>query len=105
MLLSRGWLSKTLSALCLLEARLVFALPSRDKTCTILSQYTSSNGTADDSEAIAQAFVDCSSDAVITFSEGVDYNVFEPIVATNLSNVEIRVEGNLHLPQNISYVQ
>jgi len=32
-------------------------------------------------------------------------NVFNPITATNLSNVAIAVQGNLHLPQNVSYVQ
>jgi hypothetical protein len=42
---------------------------------------------------------------VIVFQEGVDYNIFHPIQATNLSNVEIQMYGNLHLPQNISAVQ
>lgn len=32
-------------------------------------------------------------------------NVFSPITAKNLSNVAIIVQGNLHLPQNITYVQ
>jgi hypothetical protein len=69
------------------------------------SEYESSNGTADDSPAFASALAKCSSDSVITFSEGVEYNIFTPIVATNLSNVEFQVEGNLNLPQNISYIQ
>ncbi|CAK44512.1 uncharacterized protein An02g12450 [Aspergillus niger] len=42
---------------------------------------------------------------VIIFEEGVNYNIFQPITATNLSNVEIRMHGNLHLPQNITAVQ
>jgi hypothetical protein len=46
-----------------------------------------------------------SSDSVIIFSEGVDYNILTPIVATNLSNVAIQVQGNLHLPQNVTYIQ
>lgn len=79
--------------------------PPRPKTCVVRSGYDSSNGTADDSPAIAAAFAKCASDSVITFSEGVEYNVFTPIVATNLSNVEIQMEGNLNLPQNISYIQ
>ncbi|KAL5365719.1 putative exopolygalacturonase C [Aspergillus floccosus] len=65
----------------------------------------SSNGTSDDSPAIAKVFAQCATDSVIVFQEGVDYNVFQPIKAKNLSNVEIRMHGNLHLPQNISAVQ
>ena len=79
--------------------------PARDKACVIPSNYKSSNGTADDSHAIASAFAKCSTDSVIVFSEGVDYNVFQPIVAKNLSNVAILMQGNLHLPQNITYIQ
>jgi hypothetical protein len=71
----------------------------------IRSNYISSNGTADDSDAIACAFATCSKDAVIEFEEGVDYNVFQPITATNLSNVGIHMRGNLHLPQNITAIQ
>lgn len=36
---------------------------------------------------------------------GFHSNIFTPIVATNLLDVEIKIEGNLHLPQNITYVQ
>jgi polygalacturonase len=79
--------------------------PTRQKTCVIPSSYASSNGTTDDSPAIAKAFAQCSKDAIVTFSAGVDYYVMTPITATNLSNVEIQMYGNLHLPQNISYVQ
>ncbi len=77
----------------------------RNQTCVVPSQYLTSNGTADDTPAIASALAKCSKNAVITFSEGVDYNVFNPISATNLSNVEIQIKGNLHLPQNITAVQ
>lgn len=79
--------------------------PSYSKTCVIPSKYSSSKGSADDSAAIASAFAECSENAVITFSEGVDYNVYQPISAKNLSNVEIQIYGNLHLPQDISAVQ
>ncbi|KAL9093873.1 MAG: hypothetical protein Q9165_003796 [Trypethelium subeluteriae] len=78
---------------------------TRSKTCVISSRYGASNGSADDSPAIAAAFEECSENAEITFSEGVDYNVFNPISATNLSNVAINLQGNLHLPQNITAVQ
>ena len=78
---------------------------TRSKSCIISSQYLASNGTADDSPAISAALAECSEDAEITFVEGVDYNVFNPVRVTNLSNVAINVRGNLHLPQNITAVQ
>jgi polygalacturonase len=79
--------------------------PTRSKTCVIPSKYLLSNGTADDSPAIAAALSKCSSDSVIILREGTDYNLLKPISATNLSNVEIQMLGNLHLPQNVTAVQ
>ncbi|KUJ07419.1 pectin lyase-like protein [Mollisia scopiformis] len=79
--------------------------PPRSKACVIPSQYISSNGSADDSPAVAAAFAKCSRDSVIVFSERVDYNIFTPISAGNLSNVAILMHGNLHLPQDVVAVQ
>ncbi|KAB8073723.1 putative exopolygalacturonase C [Aspergillus leporis] len=76
-------------------------LHSRSRQCVIRS----SNGTTDDSPEVSRVFARCATDSVIVFQEGVDYNIFHPIQATNLSNVEIQMYGNLHLPQNISAVQ
>ena len=54
-----------------LAASTVFALNSTTgKTCTIHSEYASSNGTFDDSPAIASAFADCASGGTVVFSEG-----------------------------------
>ncbi|RAL02892.1 putative extracellular exo-polygalacturonase [Aspergillus ibericus CBS 121593] len=78
---------------------------SRTQQCVIPSKYNTSNGLADDSPAVSQAFAQCATDSVIVFEEGISYNIFHPIKATNLSNVEIRMHGNLHLPQNITAVQ
>ena len=81
---------------------LVFgASTDRPKRCII----PSSNGTTDDSPAVAQAFCQCASNSVIEFQRGVDYYANTPISATNLSNVEIRMNGNIHLPRNITAVQ
>lgn len=44
----------------------------RTKTCTIPSQWKSSGGTADDSKAIHDAFVECNKNAVVIFEDGVD---------------------------------
>ncbi|KAH8426807.1 putative extracellular exo-polygalacturonase [Aspergillus melleus] len=74
---------------------------SRSNQCVVRS----TNGTTDDSPAISQAFARCATDSVIVFEKGVNYNIFRPIQATNLNNVEIRMHGNLHLPQNITAVK
>ena len=81
------------------------APPPRTKTCVVPSNYASSDGTASDMPAITKAFAECSKDAVIEFPMGVEYNVFEPLVANNLSNVVIDMKGNWNLPQNVTFIQ
>ncbi|RDL37742.1 putative exopolygalacturonase [Venustampulla echinocandica] len=78
---------------------------ARSNECSIPSKYASSNGTADDSPAVLAAFVTCNRNAVIHFGRGVDYNILTPIKATNLNNVMIHMQGNLHLPRDIMAVQ
>jgi hypothetical protein len=73
--------------------------------CHVASSYATSNGSADDSPAIASAFAHCANGGTISFAEGTDYNVLTPIVATDLNNVTVELNGNLHLPQNVSYIQ
>ena len=103
--------SSTLLVACLLRlASWGFSLQIRQSggqqnTCTIQSKYKSSSGKADDSPAIAAAFAKCAQDSTVVFSEGVDYNVLQPISAKNLSNVTIQMQGTLHLPKNITAVQ
>lgn len=70
-------------------------------TCNV----DSSNGASDDSPAIKQAFARCAKDSVINFAEGARYNVYNPISAHNLSNVTINMQGNMHLPDNVTYIQ
>ncbi|KAK5133325.1 hypothetical protein LTR08_007850 [Meristemomyces frigidus] len=79
--------------------------PTYHKTCNIPSKYASSNGTADDSPAIAAAFAQCATGGTVVFAEGVDYNAFTPVAATNLSDVTIEMYGNIHLPQNVTKIQ
>jgi hypothetical protein len=81
------------------------ALADRSKRCVVESRWAASNGTEDDSPAIDAAFEECSNDAVIEFSTGVNYRVLTPLQYEGLSNVEISMQGNLHLPTNITYVQ
>lgn len=78
---------------------------SGSKTCIVASKYASSNGIDDDSPAVAKAFADCATNGVVQFKLGVDYTILSPIRATNLSNVDISMLGNLHLPQNITAIQ
>jgi polygalacturonase len=73
---------------------------SRTKTCTIAS----SNGRSDDSPSVTNALKSCSSNAIIEFQSGVTYNIWTPVSA-KLTNVEIRVNGNLQLPNSIKQVQ
>ncbi|KAJ7842243.1 pectin lyase-like protein [Mycena olivaceomarginata] len=46
-----------------------------------------------------------SSNATILFSQGVTYNIFTAIKFPVLANIEIRIEGNLTYPTNVSQVQ
>lgn len=63
-----------------LGASAVFAQNSTvGKTCTIPSRYTTSNGTEDDSPAIASAFADCASGGTIVFSEGRSYAMYHKL--------------------------
>lgn len=73
--------------------------------CTVSSQYSASGGTADDSPAISDAFKKCANNGIVAFELGVDYNVLTPIVADDLDHVTIEMYGNLHLPQNVTYMQ
>ncbi|KAH8903906.1 family 28 glycosyl hydrolase [Coniochaeta sp. PMI_546] len=75
------------------------------QTCVVPSQYKCSKGKASDAAAISEVFARCSQDSIIEFSQGVDYNVFSPIKATNLSNVIISLKGNWNLPQNVTAIQ
>lgn len=78
---------------------------SGQQRCVVPSAFTSSDGTANDSPAISAAFQKCANNGIVSFELGADYNVFTPVVADNLNNVTIEMLGNLHLPQNITYMQ
>ncbi|KAB5533598.1 family 28 glycosyl hydrolase [Coniochaeta sp. 2T2.1] len=84
---------------------LLLSTASALQTCVVPSQFKCSKGLASDSAAISEVLARCSQDSIIEFSEGVEYNVFSPIKATNLSNVVISLKGNWNLPQNVTAVQ
>jgi len=59
----------------------------------------------DDTPAILAALPDFAADSTILFQEGLTYNIFTPIKFPTLSNVEIRIEGNLTYPTDIPTIQ
>ncbi|PPQ63463.1 hypothetical protein CVT24_004995 [Panaeolus cyanescens] len=69
--------------------------------CTVPA---SGDGITDDSPAILKAFTDCQKDSIITFTAA-NYSAFTPISLTDLSNVTVRLNGNLLLPNNMTRVQ
>ncbi|EMC97953.1 glycoside hydrolase family 28 protein [Baudoinia panamericana UAMH 10762] len=94
-----------LSALAFVASATSQTAPLCRPICDVPSQYAYSNGTADDAPAINFALSLCARGGVVRFAEGVDYSVLTPVSATNLTNVTIEMKGNLHLPQNITYMQ
>ncbi|GFZ45367.1 hypothetical protein JCM24511_03093 [Saitozyma sp. JCM 24511] len=74
---------------------------AKSQTCVVAK---SQGNNTDDAPNFVKAAQQCKSDGVIVFQEGVDYNIFTPINAT-LSNVEVQIKGNLHLPQDIPTIQ
>nr|XP_019000834.1 uncharacterized protein I203_06476 [Kwoniella mangroviensis CBS 8507]OCF64295.1 hypothetical protein I203_06476 [Kwoniella mangroviensis CBS 8507] len=71
------------------------------QTCTI---QTSGSNSTDDSPAFRDAAKQCANGGTLLFQEGADYYFNTPVNAT-LNNVDIQLKGNIHLPQNITYVQ
>lgn len=59
----------------------------------------------DDTPGLVAALPRFSSNATILFSKGVIYNIFTPIRFPAMTNVEIRIEGNLSYPSNIAAIQ
>ncbi|KAJ8074001.1 hypothetical protein PM082_012290 [Marasmius tenuissimus] len=59
----------------------------------------------DDAPGLMAALANFSSDTTILFEQGVTYNILTPILFPVMNNVEIRIEGNLTLPDDIPAVQ
>ncbi|TFK63573.1 pectin lyase-like protein [Pluteus cervinus] len=62
------------------------------------------NDGSDDSPAILSSFTQCSINSTITFEQA-EYQALTPISLVGLENVTIFLNGNIHLPTNISQVQ
>ena len=59
----------------------------------------------DDTPTLLEAMKNFSSDSTILFKNGITYNIFTPIQFPRLTNVEVRVEGNLTYPTDIPTIQ
>lgn len=61
----------------------------------------------DDTPALTTALAtgNFSKDATILFAKGTRYNIFTPIKFPALTNVEVRIEGNLSYPEDIPTIQ
>ena len=62
---------------------------------------------ADDTPALAAVLAsgNITTNNTILFEKGVTYNIFSPIKFPVLTNVEVRIEGNLTYPDSIETVQ
>lgn len=60
---------------------------------------------ADDVPGLMAAIGNYTSNASILFKEGVTYNIWTPIKFPTLTNVEVRIEGNLTYPTDIPTIQ
>lgn len=60
---------------------------------------------ADDTLGLISEIAKYTNNSVILFKENLTYNIFTPIKFPSLSNVEVRIEGNLTYPTNITAIQ
>lgn len=75
--------------------------PPKKKTCKV--PYAGKN--KDNSPAILDTFTKCSTNAIIEFEEPYTYHAWTPMSWVGLSNVDIKLNGNLDLPSDIATVQ
>lgn len=71
------------------------------KTCVVPKNET---GT-DDTPNIVKTTVECGDHSRVVFETGLTYSLWTPLQLKNLSNVEFVFNGNLSLPDNVSYVE
>ncbi|KAK7051487.1 hypothetical protein VNI00_004461 [Paramarasmius palmivorus] len=59
----------------------------------------------DDTPALVAGLANYTSDSTILFEKGKTYNILTPVTFPTLKNVEVRIEGNITLPDDIATVQ
>ncbi|KAE9391768.1 pectin lyase-like protein [Gymnopus androsaceus JB14] len=80
-----------------------YALPARSWSAFTVP-HASGQG-QDDTPALTAVLANFSSNSTILFQKGITYNIFTPIKFPVLTNVEVRIEGNLTYPTNITAIQ
>ncbi|KAK7449316.1 hypothetical protein VKT23_013459 [Stygiomarasmius scandens] len=99
-------LPSVLNSLLVLLLFLVNAPIAQGRWTTFTVPHTSTGG--DDTPGLMSVLgsnSNVTTNATILFKRGVTYNIFTPVVFPKLVNVEVRIEGNLTLPDDISTVQ
>ncbi|KAI3595771.1 glycoside hydrolase family 28 protein [Moniliophthora roreri] len=56
----------------------------------------------DDTPALVAGLANRTSDVTILFEKGITYNILTPVRFPTFQNVEVRIEGNITLPDNIA---
>uniref|UniRef100_A0A0W0FJ81 galacturonan 1,4-alpha-galacturonidase n=1 Tax=Moniliophthora roreri TaxID=221103 RepID=A0A0W0FJ81_MONRR len=59
----------------------------------------------DDTPALLSGLANYTSDSTILFEKGKTYNILTPVTFPTLTNVEVRIEGNITLPDDMPTVQ
>ncbi|ESK92387.1 glycoside hydrolase family 28 protein [Moniliophthora roreri MCA 2997] len=59
----------------------------------------------DDTPALVSGLANYTSDSTILFEKGKTYNILTPVTFPTLTNVEVRIEGNITLPDDMPTVQ
>ncbi|KAH8662133.1 exo-polygalacturonase [Xylariales sp. PMI_506] len=72
------------------------------KTCQVPKNSTEGG---DDTPGITAAVTACGDSSRVVFSAGTTYNLLTPLQLTSLTNIELVFNGNLTLPDNITYVE
>lgn len=78
----------------------VFAWGPKKKTLVVRHKYGQ-----DDAPGLVAALQNYSTDSVILFKSGTTYNISTPVKFPVFTNVEVRIEGNITLPDDIATVQ
>ncbi|KAK6066923.1 exopolygalacturonase C 1 [Seiridium cupressi] len=71
------------------------------KTCLIPKNTTG----VDDTPTIVSTVAECGDRSRVIFQKGLTYNLITPLKLSALTNIELVFEGNVSLPENVTYVE
>jgi galacturan 1,4-alpha-galacturonidase len=76
------------------------ASPARNRTCLVDSH---NDGVTDDSDSITETLASCNEGGHVIFPESLTYQVHKPLDMTNLSNVDIDIQGYITFSDDLKY--